>query len=54
VTIKSISFSKKKPMRADGKDAAEMDSNDNGNENSSDFACSDFLVADSNGMITEL
>jgi WD40 repeat protein len=53
-TIKSISFSKKKPMRADGRDENDMDSQDGAGENSSDFACSDFLVADSAGMIAEL
>ena len=51
-TIKSISFSKKKPIRANGQDDT-YDQEQKG-DISSDFACSDFLVADSNGVIAEL
>ena len=54
-TIKSVSFSRKKPMRADGRDENEMvDFHDGKGEISSDFACSDFLIADSNGVIAQL
>ena len=52
--IKSISFSRKKPTRADGRDENDLDFADGRGEISSDFACSDFLVADSNGVIAEL
>ena len=54
-TIKSISFSNKNPTRADGEDDNKIrDYDDRTVEMSSDFACSDFLVADSNGFIAEL
>ena len=42
-------------MRADGRDENDMiDMHDGKGEISSDFACSDFLVADSNGVIAEI
>ena len=48
-SVKSISFSRKRPTVAQG------DSNlDQEKADASRFACSDFLVADSNGMVAEL
>lgn len=48
-SVKSISFSRKLPT------VANADSNlDSDKAESSRFACSDFLVADSNGMVAEL
>jgi len=48
-SVKSISFSRKRPTIAAG------DSNlDQEKADASRFACSDFLVADSNGMVAEL
>lgn len=48
-SVKSISFSRKSPT------TAAADSNiDQEKANEARFACSDFLVADSNGMVAEL
>ena len=49
-SVKSISFSKKRPTLAAGESNLEQEKADK----TSRFACSDFLVADSNGMVAEL
>jgi len=46
--VKSISFSRKRPTMAGESNPAHKKANE------STFACSDFLVADSNGMVAEL
>lgn len=47
-SIKSISFSTKDPVFASD------DHNDGQNGHRNDFACSDFIVADTNAMVVEL
>ncbi len=48
-SVKSISFSRKQPTLASGDSNMSQEKADGGG-----FACSDFLVADSNGMVAEL
>ena len=50
-SVKSISFSRKRATMAAGESHLDKEKSD---ETSRCFACSDFLVADSNGMVAEL
>lgn len=53
-TIKSISFSRRRPRLAKSKNGMELQADENGRiDSGSEFACSDFLVADSNGVVAE-
>lgn len=53
-TIKSISFSKKRPVLSTDANTMNESRDPTQVENSNKFACSEFLVADSNGVVSKL